>query len=242
MSISTSISRFAVYFKRHGLGATVSRGVLAARRALFLNRAVLFYCDLSRLGFASADFPNSLKVERKRGLTEIDEQDLDQIVNVWNPKVAQRHLKERFEQEASLWLIKFKDQLAGYGWTLQGRTMEPHYFLLANDDVHLFDFYVFPRFRGQGMNPSLVAQVLQSLASDGWNRTFIEAAEWNQAQLCSLAKTPFRRLGLARKVTVFGMTLVCWAGSESLTDRREDKHNAAVSVSRPKRFGALKKR
>jgi ribosomal protein S18 acetylase RimI-like enzyme len=242
MSISTSFSRFAVYYKSHGLRATVRRGVLAARRALFSNRAVLFYCDLSTTGLASADLPDSLKVERKRSYADIEPQDLHQIVNVWNPRLAQRHLNERFEQEASLWLIKFKDQLAGYGWTLQGTTIEPHYFPLSNDDVHLFDFYVFPPFRGQGMNPSLVTQVLHSLASDGWSRTFIEAAEWNHAQLCSLAKTPFRRLGLARKVRVFGLTIVCWDGRESLTDWREDKHHATVAVPRPEKFGVLNKR
>ncbi len=33
---------------------------------------------------------------------------------------------------ALLWLIKSEDGLAGYGWTLQGRTIEPHYFPLAS--------------------------------------------------------------------------------------------------------------
>ena len=41
-------------------------------------------------------------------------------------------------------------------------------------------------------------------------RAFIEAAEWNQAQLSSLARTPFRRLGWARKVTILGRTVSIW--------------------------------
>lgn len=242
MSISTSISRFAVYYKRHGIGATVRRGVLAAKRALFSNRAVLFYCDLSTQGFASADLPNSLKVERKRGLSEIDAQDLDQIINVWSPKLAQRNITERFDQSASLWLIKSDDKLAGYGWTLQGRTIEPHYFPLGPDDVQFLDFHVFPRYRGRAIDWFLMTQILSTLATDGLSRAFGEASEWNRASLSSFQMTPFRRLGMARKLTVFGLTIVCWDGCESLPDWREDKRNAPLAVSRPERFGVLKKR
>jgi ribosomal protein S18 acetylase RimI-like enzyme len=119
-------------------------------------------------------------------------------------------MTERFGLGASLWLIKSHDKLAGYGWTLEGRTVEPHFFSLGHRDVHLFDFHVFPQYRGQGMNPTLVTSILRALTAEGAGRAFIEAAEWNQAQLSSLTKTPFRRLGMARKSTLFSRTLVLW--------------------------------
>src|ERR1039458_5887389 len=130
MSIPSSISRFTVYFKRNGLGATVRRIGLAARRALFSSRMVLFYCDLSVLSFPTADLPSSLKVERHRNQTDLSQQDLQEITSFWNPQQARRNIKERFELGASLWLIKFKDELAGYGWTLQGRNGDARYFPL----------------------------------------------------------------------------------------------------------------
>lgn len=210
MAISTPISRLTDYYTRHGLGATVRRAALAMRRTIFLNRMVLFYCDLPGQASRPTDFPRSLKVERKRSCPELIPQDFDQIINVWNPKVARRSIEERFDQGASLWLITLEDSLAGYGWTLQGRTIEPHYFPLGEDDVHLFDFYVFPQYRGRGLNPLLVADILRRLAADSVGRAFIEAAEWNLAQLSSLGNTPFRRLGCAKKVTIFGQTIVCW--------------------------------
>ena len=43
------------------------------------------------------------------------------MTSPWNPKQAHRNIRERFEQAASLWLIKSGDKLAGYGWTLQGQ-------------------------------------------------------------------------------------------------------------------------
>ena len=124
MSISHSISRFTAYFKRNGLRATVRRIGLAARRALFSSRMVLFYCDLSALSSPPADLPSSLKVERHKNQTDLSPQDLQQITSFWNPQLAERNIKERLELGASLWLIKFEDKLAGYGWTLQGHTVE----------------------------------------------------------------------------------------------------------------------
>lgn len=235
MSLSTSISRFAGYHRRNGFRATIHRIRLAAKRSLFSSRMVLFYCDLSALGSPTTDLPSSLNVERKRNEAEISPQDLQQITGFWNPKLARRNIEERFGLGASLWLIKFEDQLAGYGWTLQGRTVEPHYFRLGQNDIHLFDFHVFPSYRGRGLNPLLVTEILRNLAAEGEGRAFIEAAEWNQAQLFSLRKTPFRPLGSARKVTILGRTIVWWGEEQPLDHKREskDRHVAATGHERP---------
>jgi ribosomal protein S18 acetylase RimI-like enzyme len=229
MSISSSISRFTVYCKRNGLRATVRRIGVATKRALFSSRSVLFYCDLSTLHSPAAELPGPLKVERHRSQADLSPQELQEITSFWNPDLARRNLKERFDMGASLWLIKREDNLAGFGWTLQGRTVEPHYYRLGPDDAHLFDFHVFPQYRGRGVNPRLVSFILRSLASECRGRAFIEAAEWNQAQLASLGRTPFQRLGRARKFTIFGRTAVCWNADESVPQRR----CASVKLPRP---------
>ena len=215
MAISTAFKRLADYQRRHGLRSTIQRAGLAARQALFANRMILFYCDLSAQTEPAA-LPSALKVERKTSSNEISPEDLNQIVSVWNAELARRNMEERFRLGASLWLIKCDGKLAGYGWTLRGRTVEPHYFPLAQDDVHLFDFTVFQQYRGRGINPILVASILHSLAAEGAGRAFIEAAEWNQAQLSSLSKTPFRRLGRARKLTISRATVVQWTQDGSV--------------------------
>jgi ribosomal protein S18 acetylase RimI-like enzyme len=229
MSISGSVSRVTDYFKRNGLRATVLRVGLAARRGLFFSRSVLFYCDLSALKTATTDLPSLLKVERHTNQSDLCPRDLQEITSFWNPNQARRNIEERFELGASLWLIKHENNLAGYGWTLQGRTVEPHYFRLGPDDIHLFDFHVFPRYRGRGVNPSLVSYILRSLATECQGRAFIEAAEWNQAQLASLQRTPFRRLGLARKFTLFGLAMVCWNAGETVPQAQRD----SIDLRRP---------
>jgi ribosomal protein S18 acetylase RimI-like enzyme len=232
MSISSSVSRFTVYFKRRGFRATVRRVGLAARRSLFSSRMVLFYCDLPTISLPTADLPSSLKVERHTNRNDLSPQDLQEITSFWNPQQARRNIKERFELGASLWMVKLEDKLAGYGWTLRGRTVESHYFRLGQDDVHLFDFHVFPQYRGRGVNPLLVSYILRSLAAECQGRAFIEAAEWNQAQLASLRRTPFHRLGSARKFTLFRQTMVWWDENKTVEQERGVKKQSIAATGR----------
>jgi hypothetical protein len=227
MSFSKAISRLAAYFKRHGLAATIFRARLAVKRALFADRMVILYCDLVERRLPNVNAPTVLKVERLRALTELRTEHLQAMTSFWNPKLANQNIRERFEKGASLWLIECQEQLAGYGWTFQGSTIEPYYFPLAQDDVHLFDFYMFPDYRGQGMNPYLIGGILNSLTTGRGRRAFIEVAEWNSAQLSSLRKTPFRRLGSARSLTIFGYTFVSWTKDD--TDARIDNNSESVS-------------
>jgi GNAT superfamily N-acetyltransferase len=213
MSISSSISRLASYYQRHGLGATVRRAQLALKRTLLADRMVVFYCDLDERRLRKVNLPTTFKVERITTLAKLSSEHFQEITSFWNPKLASRNIRERFEKGASLWLVECEDRLAGYGWTLQGDTIEPYYFPLSQDDVHFFDFHVFPHHRGRGVNPYLVGNILERLTGSAAGRAFIEAAEWNNAQLSSLHKTPFRCLGSVRSVAIFGHTFVSWTKS-----------------------------
>jgi len=205
----------ADFYKRNGMRATFRRMGLAVKRALFTSRMVLFYCDLAALRSQTAVLPNSLKVERRRSRADLSTADFKQIVSAWNPKLAERNLMERFALGASLWLIKYDDGLAGYGWTLQGRTVEPHYFPLGERDVQFLDFHVFAKYRGRAMDWFLMTYILHELAVDGCSRAFGEAAEWNAASLSSFALAAFRQLGWARKFRLPGRTLVLWTRDET---------------------------
>jgi ribosomal protein S18 acetylase RimI-like enzyme len=211
MAISAAISRFSNYSRRHGLWATIRRTGVALKRSLFSSRSVLFYCDLATQTSSPRDLPAFLKVERKRSLAELSPEDLEAMTSFWNPKLAQQNMKERFGLGASLWLIKSHDKLAGYGWTLQGRTVEPHYLPLAPEDVQFLDFHVFPKYRGRAIDWFLMTQILHRLAVEGLGRAYGEAAEWNRASIASFNMTPFQRLGVANKWTLYGRTVVSWS-------------------------------
>jgi ribosomal protein S18 acetylase RimI-like enzyme len=211
MGFLNLISRLSSYYRRHGFWATLRRGRLAAKRFLFASRMAVFYCDLDKQCLRSVSVSRPFKVERLRSLAELNSERLHTMTSFWNPKLANRNIRERFEKGASLWVVEFECQLAGYGWTLQGRTIAPYYFPLGPDDVHFFDFHVFPGYRGRGINPYLIGHILEAFAVKSAGRAFIEAATWNDAQLSSLRRTPFRRLGSVRSFTILGRTVVSWA-------------------------------
>jgi hypothetical protein len=213
MSISASIARFVGYYQRNGISATARRLGLALKRTLFSSRMVLFYCDIASQS-PPANLPRSVTIERKTSQTSISPLDLQDIGNVWDRKLVQKNIKERFGLGASLWLIKWDGRLAGYGWTLRGRTVESHYLPLGADDVQFLDFHVFPKYRGRAMDWVLIERIVSELATEGVRRAYGEAAEWNKPSLSSFAMTSFRRLGLARKLTLFGRTIVCWTGEQ----------------------------
>lgn len=212
MSLSGSLSRASHYYQKHGLRPSLRRVSTTLRKLSVFGQMVLYYYDFpSRdTGSAARELPSTLKVERKTDRAEVDLKDWEQIVNFWNPEISSRNFLARFREGASLWMIRSEGKLAGYGWTLTGRTMEPHYLPVGPNDVHLFDFLVFPGFRGRNLNPLLVTFILDQMAVESRTRAYIESAAWNNAQLASLGKTDFRLFGVARKLSLLGWTFIQW--------------------------------
>jgi hypothetical protein len=212
MGLLRFTNRVVAYYSRHGTAATLRRLTIAAKRALFANRKVVFYCDLSRLATGQIALPPSLHVDRLTSYGHLSSQDLRDLTSFWHPTQAHRNIRERFDRGASLWLIRSGDKLAGFGWTVLGHTIAPYFFPVGENDVQLFDFYSFPKFRGRAIHLILIAYILQAMAADGRTRAFGDTAEWNDAQLASFTMTPFRRLGYARFFTLFGHSFVTWSG------------------------------
>jgi len=210
IAIFEPVLRVLGFFKRHGFRATLLRSWVFVQR-VFSSRMVLFYLDFPKDAASSGTrLPQPLTAERKASQAEMRIEDFEKIVNFWNPRVTLRNMTERFGQGASLWLIRWEGQLAGYGWTMTGHTIEPHYHPLGVNDVHMFDFLVFPEFRGRNVNPSLVGYILDQMTHESMGRAYIEVREWNKPQLQSLRKTKFQLLGVARKTSLFGRTIIEW--------------------------------
>lgn len=212
MRIFDFASRVSSYVRRNGARSAMKRVRIGVRRASYAGKMVVFCCDLQQ-ELPPATHAEPLTVECVHTLAELGSDRFRTMTAFWNPKLADRNIRERFSRGASLWLAMAGDDLAGYGWTLQGATIEPYYFPLSQNDVHLFDFQVFPAFRGRGINPFLVTSILVALEREGHTRAFIEAAAWNDAQLASLRKTPFQLLGTVRSLTIAGHPLIRWSGN-----------------------------
>jgi ribosomal protein S18 acetylase RimI-like enzyme len=200
--------RLSGYIKRHGFRRTLGQTASVIFRGVLENRKILYYCDVRTRSVAR--LADDLIVERRESQEDIAERDWDQIATVMNVKLARRNYAKRFSAGASMWLVRSQGNFAGYGWTLPGGTIEPHYYLLGKEDVHLFDFMIFPEYRGRHINSSLVNYILCQLAAEGKSRAFIETSEWNHSEIRSLCRTSFLRMGMARKLVLLGRVFVLW--------------------------------
>lgn len=184
---------------------------MTALQRLFANDMLLYFLDLPTADLeARFAIPEGFLLERKAMQSEIGERDWEKIVNFWNSAETQKNFRSRFEAGATLWLARCAGELAGFGWTLTGTTIAPHYHPLGSNDVHMFDYLVFPEFRGRNLNPSLVLAILRGLREEGRARAYIEVREWNKPQISSLSKIPFQLFGRASKLSLFGQTYVHW--------------------------------
>lgn len=206
MSPTSSIARLWHYHRKHGFRGTLERAKIAFQRAVTTGQMVLYSCALPVAGTLA---PLGV-LDRKKTFSTLSDDEMNRIGSHWNTDAMRKLAVERFAKSAELWLLRWNGTIAAYGWTLKGKTIEPHFFPIQADDVHLFDFFVFREFRGRSLNPSLVCQILESVGREGCKRALIEAAVWNRPQHASLAKTPFKRLGVARKFSLGKSTFVSW--------------------------------
>jgi GNAT superfamily N-acetyltransferase len=231
MLFNQSISRLVQYARRHGIKQALLRTYAAFVRMASCGQTVLFYCDLQQNESARVNVLRGISFECKHGARDLDGKDYSKIVNFWNPEVTKRHIEERFQKGATLWLVRLGGNLAGFGWTLVGSTMETHYYPLTKNDVHLFDFLVFPEYRGRSLNPTLVTYILDALTAEGLTRAFIEAAIWNHPQLQSLGKTRFHFLGVARKTSRFGRDTIRWSSPDLYALESQERDKLSVQLS-----------
>jgi ribosomal protein S18 acetylase RimI-like enzyme len=210
MVFVSSIERVWRYRRQHGTGAMFRRLGTTFARARFMGLQVLFSCELP-VQQAPENLPAGVMVERKKNLADVSAEDFARIVSHCQPTARRHEIEERYIAGAEMWLARYDGVIAGYGWTLRGGTVAPHFFHLLPTDVHLFDFFVFPEFRGRRINPTLVWQILLEMGRAGADRAWIEVAAWNRAQLSSLEKTPFRRAGAGRKICVGSRAFTFWS-------------------------------
>jgi GNAT superfamily N-acetyltransferase len=207
--------RIALFYCRRGLLSTLARCITAVYRCFYFGRMILFSCPLPVAGIRISD-----KVDFER-TTEacLSKDDYAAILDIGNVGERSRDITNRFELGSELWLAKSSGRVAGFGWTIVGKTVAPHYFVFGVDEVHLFDFHVFPEFRGRGINVALIEKILITLSTQRLNWAHIECAAWNHSQVRSLSKTPFRKQAEVIRITFFGYSTVIWLKRSSIDGR-----------------------
>jgi len=203
-------SRINRYYRTHGLWGTVLHALLYLKRHTLPEKVIVYVAELAEITNPGDNRAQDLRIERIISADALGELELRALLVQRDPELMRSQIRERFSKGAWLWLAKLDSDVAGMLWSLRQKPLKPYYFPLLERDVHLFDDEVFPEFRGKGINSSLVTSVLTELSMLGSSRAYIETAPWNHAEIKSLSKTPFRELGVARKVRILRRTVTIW--------------------------------
>lgn len=209
------LQRIALFYRRRGLLSTIKRFFTALYRSFYLGRMIVYSCPIPSEGISLSDKANKIDFERATK-AHLSKDDYVTILDIGNIEQRSRDIANRFELGSELWLAKVNGRVAGFGWTLVGKTVSPHYFTLGANEVHFFDFHVFPEFRGRGINIALIEKILTTLSTQPLSRAHIECAAWNHAQIRSLSKTPFRRQAEVIRITFLGRSAIIWLTGSSI--------------------------
>lgn len=199
--------RIALFYMRHGLLSTVKRIFTALNRSFYLGRMILYSCPMPYKGVGQSDIANQVKFERTTKAV-LSKGDYVTVLDTGSIDERSRDLANRFELGSELWLAKVSGRVAGFGWTIVGKTVLPHYFALEANEVHLFDFHVFPEFRGRGINIALIENILTTLSAQPLSCAHIECAAWNHSMIRSLSKTPFHRQAEVIRIAFLGFSFI----------------------------------
>ncbi len=199
------------YLKANGLSKTAIHALEVGKRNIFQNRFIIFYADIATIKDKEIKLPDSWTVECKQQQGDIKEIDLNRLLSSWNKTIKNRQIRERFDKGAILWFLKINNELAAFKWTIRKKPVKPYFFPLTDCDVHVFDAFVFPEFRGKNINAFLTKYVFFELKKDNTIRAFAEVHAWNKQELNSIQKSGFIRLSSARKFHFFGRNVTIWS-------------------------------
>jgi len=184
----------------------------------------MFYLDCSDVSSNECQSDNNFKVERYEKIEDIPQKYLDRFYHLkGGKKIIQPFLEKFFEWEAVLWLALLNDEVVGYHWSIN-EGFEGFYDLpMTGKDSVLVASEVFPDYRGRGINPRMINHIALELKKEGITRLFIGSKIWNRAQLRSISKTNFHKLGTARTLRIFGRFITVWQRQELKRNSENDK-------------------
>jgi ribosomal protein S18 acetylase RimI-like enzyme len=200
-----------LYYRKNGFWSSLKQLFVKIHKAMFPEPDIIYYADLVGLPAKESAGPDAIRIVERKTAAEITAEEREVLFDQIGKKLIEPQLTERFARGASAWFVYWKEQFAGMVWTLAGDTMEPFYYFIPPQDVHVFNNVIFPAYRGKGINPVLIETVLARLSERGYVRAYIETLVSNLAERKSLARTRFRPMGIARKKKYGDRQITCWS-------------------------------
>jgi len=210
MKFNHLVRRLVRSIKTKGMLFTMKRIFIISKRNLFQNRSIIYCADLNSLEYDKVELPKNYCIEVICKEEELSKNKLYQLSKYRPKETLKLQFQERFHKGAVLWLMMISDIVVGFHWSVTGQPIKQYFFSFPCKDTLLFDSEIFTEFRGRGLNPLLIDYIMCNLKKQGVSRVYIDIRMWNAANIRSITKTRFKKIGVAKKIVVLGKVFVIW--------------------------------
>lgn len=205
-------TRLVKYYEKNGLLTTFQRIYQGVQHLIFNSQMIVYYAELKDLHDSVLSLPQNIKIEDKSTYADALSPDMQKITTYWDNMNLMDTTRENFEKGAVLWIVKLDEEIAGFGWSIKGKMVQPYYLPLTPHDAVLFDYVTYEEYRGRGLYTLLLNYIFGKLKLEGVSRAFGHALAWNTASIRGIERTFFRKFGIARKFYIFGKSITIWTG------------------------------
>lgn len=203
--------RISRQYRNYGLKGAMLNAITSLQRRLLHKATFLYIADSLSLKNAVFILPDKCSISDYHSRSDIPANVMDRYFQYVGKESTEFQIEERFKKRAILWIFSVDNNPAGFVWSITGTMMEPYFVPLAPHDSVLFDAVTFPEYRGKSVYPLLLCSVASRLLNGGSARVFGHAEEWNLPSIRGLQKANFISIGKARKLCIFGTTILIWS-------------------------------
>lgn len=198
--------------RKYGFLGFCEQIIMRTIAALAQNAEVLFSVDAADIDPHAVVLDGMISVESFTDIDKIRSQDLEKLaLHMGSNGLLRRELRRFFSRRGVFWLARYSGEPAGFHWSIRAGMEGFYFFPMYERDAVLVSSQVFPEFRGRGVNPQMIQHILVELKKEGVTRMYISCKVDNKANLRSIPKTSFRRIGTVREFRFFGRRLLYWS-------------------------------
>lgn len=99
-----------------------------------------------------------------------------------------------FKKRAVFWLIRKKQEVIGYWWTVKSQDLRNWYILLNNEDNVFFAATIFFHWRGRQISPAVMQRIISTEYRDV-EHIYLDVEAWNHPALRAWEKAGFSVVG-----------------------------------------------
>ena len=120
-------------------------------------------------------------------------------------------MKKLFRRGCEMWIGRLNGQVAGICWSKCDNVGDKYYVRLTKADAVILSCIVFPEFRGRGIYPAMLENMVRTMMGhNSVRRVFIDCKSWNAPSVRGILKAGFHPIGKALRMDLFNRMWILW--------------------------------